>query len=266
MAHEHGQHSCYCPACNYQTEVSEYIRCNTLTCPNCGARMRAVETGELRIAQRAGNIIEIDDQPINGSFFGEARRLTDWITPNSLEVQSLFDHITRGIDNTRDRLVACWNWVTSHIRYVECVKAKILIDNQVSIQKDLWQEPSTIIHTKVGNCANSAMLLTSLIRNELSPEKVYCVLGNLHSQKPGGHAWVQVSLNGENEIMEATTPMVPPLVPESAADRYEAVHYFNDKKVLAVEGRTQLIPYAVAYSNWLSDYLNFAYIESQKPR
>jgi DNA-directed RNA polymerase subunit RPC12/RpoP len=29
-------------------EVEEYIKCNTMTCPRCGDRMRAVETGEYR--------------------------------------------------------------------------------------------------------------------------------------------------------------------------------------------------------------------------
>lgn len=48
MAHEHGPHVCYCPGCNYETTVDAYVQCNTLTCPVCGARMRAKETGEYR--------------------------------------------------------------------------------------------------------------------------------------------------------------------------------------------------------------------------
>jgi len=48
MAHEHGPHKCYCPNCNYEVEVDAYVKCNTLTCPQCGARMRAKETGEFR--------------------------------------------------------------------------------------------------------------------------------------------------------------------------------------------------------------------------
>jgi transglutaminase-like putative cysteine protease len=209
-------------------------------------------------------IIEIDDQPIDATFFGEVRRLTDWITPGALEVQELFRHLTENITSTRDRITACWEWVTSQIRYVHSVRGKLCIDGKCFAQNDLWQEPSITIHTKIGNCANSAMLLASLVRNELPPQQAYCVLGNLHSQQPGGHAWVKVSLDGDDFIMEATTPKVPPLVPEGTATRYEAVHYFNDKEVLAIAGRTQLVPYAVAYSKWLSDYLNWAYINSQR--
>jgi len=209
-------------------------------------------------------IIEIDDQPIDATFFGEVRRLTDWITPGALEVQELFRHLTENITSTRDRITACWEWVTSQIRYVHSVRGKLCIDGKCFAQNDLWQEPSITIHTKIGNCANSAMLLASLVRNELPPQQAYCVLGNLHSQQPGGHAWVKVSLDGDDFIMEATTPKVPPLVPEGTATHYEAVHYFNDKEVLAIAGRTQLVPYAVAYSKWLSDYLNWAYINSQR--
>jgi hypothetical protein len=48
MAHEHGPHECYCPLCNYEIEVEAYQKCNQLSCPLDGTRMRAVETGELR--------------------------------------------------------------------------------------------------------------------------------------------------------------------------------------------------------------------------
>jgi transglutaminase-like putative cysteine protease len=210
------------------------------------------------------SIIPIDNQPIDATFFGEVRRLTDWITPGALEVQQLFQHLTENISNSRDRITSCWDWVTSQIKYVHSVRGTLCIDGKCFAQKDLWQEPSITIHTKIGNCANSAMLLASLVRNELPPQQAYCILGNLHSQQPGGHAWVKVSLDGDDFIMEATTNKVPPLVPEGVAARYEAVHYFNDKEVLAVVGKTQMVPYAVAYSNWLSDYLNWAYIDSQR--
>lgn len=51
MAHEHGPHVCYCPSCNIQVTADEYVRCNTIACPNCGAPMRAKETGEYREAR-----------------------------------------------------------------------------------------------------------------------------------------------------------------------------------------------------------------------
>lgn len=44
----HGSHECYCPSCNYRQMVDAYSKCNTLTCPDCGDRLRATETGEYR--------------------------------------------------------------------------------------------------------------------------------------------------------------------------------------------------------------------------
>jgi hypothetical protein len=46
--HPHGQHDCQCVKCNYTIMVDEGVKCNTLTCPNDGTRLRAVDTGEYR--------------------------------------------------------------------------------------------------------------------------------------------------------------------------------------------------------------------------
>lgn len=216
------------------------------------------------IDESVTSIIAIDDQPMDAAFFGEVRRLTDFITPDALEVQNLYTALTKDIDNTIDRITACWKWVASRVKYVEFVRGKIWINGKTAVQNDLWTLPETTIRTRVANCAVSSFLLTSLLRNELSPDQVYCALGNLYNGKPGGHAWCSLKLNGEEYVMEPTTPTVPPMVPASAAKRYEAVHYFNDAEVYAVEGKTQMIPMTACYSAWLSDYLNWAYIESQK--
>jgi len=210
------------------------------------------------------NIILIDDQPMNAAFFGEVRRLTDFITPDALEVQNLYGILTKDIDDTIGKITACWKWVATQVKYVKFVRGKLTINGMTSWQNDYWQLPESTIRTRVGNCAVKSFLLTSLVRNGLSPDQVYCTLGNLYNGKPGGHAWLTLKLLGEECIMESTTPAAPPLVPAGAADRYEAVHYFNDSKVYAVEGKTQLIPMCDCYSTWLSDYLHWAYIESQK--
>jgi hypothetical protein len=211
-----------------------------------------------------GKLIPIDDQPMNASFFGEARRLTGFITPDSLEVQNLYNSLTEGIGNSVDRIKACWGWVASQVKYVEFVRGRLWIGNKVSVQNDLWSLPETTINTKLGNCAVKSFLLASLIRNELPPDQIYCTLGNLYNGKPGGHAWISLNIEGQEFVMESTTPTVPPMVPASMAKRYEAVHYFNDAEVLAVEGKTQMIPMTACYSSWLTDYLNWVWIESQR--
>jgi hypothetical protein len=210
------------------------------------------------------NIISIDDQPIAASFFGEGRWLTDFITPDASDIQELFNELTEGIADPTDRIIACWKWVASKVRYVPFVRGKININGKVSVQDDFWASPSMTLHMRLGNCATKSFLLTSLLRNELSADQVYCTLGNLYNGHPGGHAWVSLKDTVDEQIMETTVPTAPPMVPATKAQRYETVHYFNDKNVLAVEGKAQLVPMAACYSDWLSTYLNWAYIEGQK--
>jgi len=206
----------------------------------------------------------IDDQPIAASFFGEGKWLTDYVTPDALEVQELYEGLTAGLNNLEDRLSALHGWVASEVKYVKFVRGELRVNGHLSVQNDLWQMPSQVIRTQVGNCANKSFLLASLLRNELSAENVHCVLGNLYNGKPGGHVWIELNLGGRDYIMESTRPDVSPLVPTFATDRYEGVHLFNDKSVYNVEGRTVMTPFTACYSTWLKDYLDWAYIEGRK--
>jgi hypothetical protein len=209
-------------------------------------------------------VIPMNDQPIAASFFGEGRWLTGFITPKASDIQQLFEQLTEGLDNATDRITACWKWVASMVKYVPFVRGKLIINGKTSVQDDFWASPSMTVHTKVGNCATKSFLLTSLLRNELSSDQVYCAMGNLYNGKPGGHAWVALKLPEGEQIMETTIPTAPPMVPANMATRYETVHYFNDASVYAVQGKTQLLPMAACYSTWLLDYLNLAYIKGQR--
>ena len=209
-------------------------------------------------------MISIDDQPIESTFFGEGKWLSEFITPGNLEIGSLYDEITKGVTNQEEKIKACWHWVASKVKYKSFIKGKLQIENRVSVQHDLWCDPSTVARIKIGNCANKAFLLTSLLRNELPSSQVYCVLGNLHNGHAGGHAWVECKLNNINYIVESTRPDVHPLVLAAATPRYESVHYFNDECAYAIEGRTVMEPFTACYSTWLKDYLDWGYIEGRK--
>jgi len=204
----------------------------------------------------------INDQPIASTFFGEGKWLTDFVTPDALEVQKLHDSLTEGIYNLEDKLLACWEWVADEVKYVSFVRAKMWVNGHSSVQNDYWQNPSQVIRTKIGNCSNKAFLLASLIRNDLAPGQVSVVLGNLH-QPPGagGHAWLEVNFNSHPYIMESTKGDMQPMVATRVADIYEPVVYFNDKTVSAIEGRTLLMPFCAVYVDWLRDYLDFAFIQ-----
>lgn len=207
----------------------------------------------------------IDDQPVSATFFGEGKWLTSFITPQALEVKELYEKLTEGIDDSDERILACWTWVANQIKYVKFVKAKIWVNGHVSSQEDYWQAPSQTIRTRIGNCANKAFLLCSLLRNELPAENVHCVLGNLYQgEKPGGHAWVEIRYNSHGYIVESTRGDMQPMVISEVANIYEAVIYFNDKEVSVIEGRTVLEPFTAVYAAWLKDYLDWAYIEGRK--
>ena len=208
--------------------------------------------------------VQIDSQPIAATFFGEGKWLTDFVTPDSLEVQTLHQHLTKGINNLEDRLIACWDWVADKVKYTKFVRAKIWVHGNTSVQEDYWQDPGQVVRTLVGNCVNKSILLASLIRNELPPEQVSVVLGNLKQKgNAGGHSWVQVQLDHEY-IMESTRGDMEPMVSADVADIYEPVLFFNDKTVSAIKGRTMLTPFSAVYAAWLKDYLDWAFIEGRK--
>jgi len=209
-------------------------------------------------------IITMDDQPIAATFFNEGKWLTEFITPDALEVKKLYREITEGIEGAENKARVCHQWVANNIKYRQFITGKLWVEGKASVQRDLWNSPSITRRVGVGNCANKAFLLTSLLRNEMGPNQVHCVLGNLYNGKPGGHAWVQVLLNDRTYISDATNAGTQPLVIAALADRYEPVHFFNDKTAYAVEGKTVLEPFTACYSTWLKDYLDFAYIEGRK--
>jgi hypothetical protein len=209
-------------------------------------------------------LVQINDQPTAATFFGEGKWLREYVTPGAVDVTALFDRLTNGEPELTNILLKCWDWVADQVKYIPFVKAKLWVTGKMSEQNDYWQSPSQVIRTKIGNCANKAFLLASLIRNVLPPEQVSVVLGNLHQPKnTGGHAWVQVKLDVPY-IMESTRSDMQPLVTTRVAEIYEDVLHFNDKTVLAFEGRTLLQPFSAVYADWLKDYLDWAFIQGRK--
>jgi transglutaminase-like putative cysteine protease len=209
-------------------------------------------------------MIKTDNQPIDASFFGAGNWLTEFVDADNLEIQTLHQAITREITSQQDRLIALRDWVASQVRYVKTVHGRIWIEGMESAQNDLWNPPALTARAKVGNCANKSFLLASLLRQELPPEQVYVVLGNLYNGHAGGHAWVQVNITGGPYIMESTRYDAPPLVYVENAKRYETIHLFNDQEVLTVPGKTALEPFSACYSTWLREYLDWAYINGGK--
>jgi hypothetical protein len=208
--------------------------------------------------------LKIDDQPVNSAFFGQGDWLSDFITPEALEVRALYEELTADVPELSDKIVACWHWVASEVKYTPFVEGQIRIGSYVSNQKDLWQYPSMVIKTRIGNCANKTFLLTSLLRNVMDHTSVFAVLGNLHQPGEGGHAWVEATINGTDYILETTRADMTPFTNKVRAEIYEDVMYFNDRNTYAVEQRTLLQPFCAVYVDWLKDYLDWNYIETRR--
>ncbi len=206
----------------------------------------------------------IDDQPISAAFFGEGKWLTEFITPDAIDVIELHENLTEGLASIQDKIAAMHAMVAGEIKYKKFIQGKLWIDGKSSIQNDLWNSPSVTSRLKVGNCANKAFLMTSLLRRSLPADQVHCVLGNLYNGKVGGHAWVQVTVGGQEYVIETTRADVPAMILAVSAERYEPVHFFNDMSTYSVEGRTVMEPYTACFSSWLSEYLDWAYIEGAK--
>lgn len=212
---------------------------------------------------------EVDNQPIAATFFNEGKWLTEFITPQNLDVCSLYKQVTCDTFDKLERITRLRAWVTDKVEYKPFISGTLRIENHTQTNRDVWMSPAMVIRTRVGNCANKAFLLTSLLRQEFPDSEVFCVFGNLHNNynpnsPAGGHAWVQVLYEDEYYILETTTKKVPPMVLAETAKRYEAVHLFNDNKTYVIPGRTALQPFSAVYSKWLENYLDMAYIEGTK--
>jgi hypothetical protein len=110
--------------------------------------------------------VKIDDQPISATFFGEGRWLSDFVTPDEPDILTLWHEISRGISSQQDRIVAAWDWVANQVKYKPFIAARISVEGVTSVQEDFWQSPAMCSKTHVGNCANKAFLLASLLRND----------------------------------------------------------------------------------------------------
>ena len=112
-------------------------------------------------AVRDGATIRMDDQPIKATFFGEGRWLTDFITPDELEVKKLYKDITKGIPDRKSRAISLQKYVGGRIRYEPYVSASLTVEGHTSKNEDAWLSPSITKLVGVGNCANKSFLLAS---------------------------------------------------------------------------------------------------------
>lgn len=91
---------------------------------------------------------------------------------------------------------------------------------------DYWTTPGEILEARSGDCDDKAILLTSILRNYIPAEKVFCAFGKWGKNgKADGHMWVVMEGAGpEDRVVEATASPDQPLY-----GHYTLEALFNDK-------------------------------------
>jgi hypothetical protein len=71
---------------------------------------------------------------------------------------------------------------------------------------DYWAKPHETLDARAGDCDDKAILLTSILRNYIPPDQVYCAYGIwLLDGEESGHMYVvSAGENGDDRIIEAT--------------------------------------------------------------
>ena len=200
--------------------------------------------------------IPCDDQPVNqATIMRENRYLSSWITPDSLEIQEKYKELTKGIINQRERITALWNFV-KRIPYTQFVKTRVQIDGKMFTQNDTWLDPAQTLVAGPLNCFNKSVLLTSLLRQELSPDQAFVCLNNVNVDGVDGHAVSYIRLE-DDYVLETTNPAIKsPFMPAISADIYDAVSWFNDERVSYVPGASLREPLGLCCIHWLESYIN----------
>jgi len=200
--------------------------------------------------------IPVDDQPVNqATVMGEDRYMTSWVTPDSLGIQEKYKQLTAGIADQKKRITALWNFV-KNIPYVQFVKSRIQIDGKTFSQNDTWLDPAQALVAGHLNCFNKSILLTSLLRQELSPEQAFVCLNNVNVDGIDGHAVSYIKLD-DDYILETTNPGIKsPFMPAAAADIYGAVSWFNDEHVSYIPEVRLREPLGLCCIAWLEEYIN----------
>jgi len=84
-------------------------------------------------------------------------------------------------------------------------------------------------HVIASNCEDTSILLTSLLRNHLPADCVYCTIGEFEGH---GHGWVTLVKEGEHYVLESTLDRAKPSLWETrelgAKEQYFPVRRFND--------------------------------------
>lgn len=129
-------------------------------------------------------------------------------------------------------ILASWNYVGSGIKYSNYGSLIKITSSAVECNRCLLA--TEVLKARLGNCVGKAILLTSILRNRIPPERIYMALGqyfrNYPSSDSEGHAWVDILRGNTWDLMESTLP--PPANPWKPAEempQYVPEAFLNDQ-------------------------------------
>lgn len=139
----------------------------------------------------------------------------DLITPQTYMMQQLMRRLGRRTVHSY------WDWVIRHIAYPFGNPAWNDEHRQqaywrptwfgraprfVYRQMDYWEYPDEVLRDRVGDCKDSAALLTSMLRWVLSPRQVYMSVGWYHDHRHRHlHSWTTIFLPDGTPLALDTT-------------------------------------------------------------
>ena len=174
-----------------------------------------VKNGAISIVAGSGQIQRYDDllgDVLRDSKYHSIRAL---VQPDDPEVRD----VARVLMQAPDFITAAQEFVNSFTTYRSEVG-------------DYWGTPAETVAARAGDCDDLAILLCSILRNYIPPEKVYCAFGlwTLRGETTG-HMWVVTGdETGEDRIIEATAGPERP-----SKGKYVLYGMFNDKYAFSTD-------------------------------
>ena len=141
--------------------------------------------------------------------------------------------------NELDFVLSCWDFVATEIEYQPIISDVDVLDSIIQCGSGCTN-PISVLNAGKANCFGSSILLVSLLRNKLPPERVFMALGELRKNGTGGHAWcIAHPQFGSWYTLEATLDKLPenPWVPYPHPLYIDEV-LFNDRIIEAQPGVT----------------------------
>lgn len=187
-------------------------------------------------------------------FGNEWTDVRDFIRPRDFMVRNVL------ASRSSWSVVDAWRWVIENIHYPEgegglvdqhtvsayqpcsgllCAVVGALVPKRRYSTMDFWNFPAETLRDGIGDCEDSAFLLTSMLRSLYPDMPVYATVGFFDEF---GHVWTSVNQSGNWLILDTTLPRLPSTIPdERTVTRYRPIFRVNEEEVL-VETDEFIVP------------------------